>query len=237
MAQTLRGIFLFAPTWGALGRDMSILITGVVRSLAATYRFRWEGQPGVRGPAGHEHCLLAIWHQNLFAGILAQTGRRHVVIVSRSGDGNPVTHLCESLGHTVARGSSRSKGRDKGGQAAKLAMIEALRSGLPGAVTVDGPRGPIYQVKPGIIDMARQTGLPIIPYLPMPRQYWSFSSWDRFRLPYPFTRIDVHYGEPIFVPESATDVQLAEYQERVRVALQDLQLMVSQSHQPAPRRA
>lgn len=215
---------------------MSKLITGVVRSLAATYRFRWDGQPGVRGPVGFEHCLLAIWHQNLFAGILAQTGRRHVVIVSRSGDGNPVTHLCENLGHTVARGSSRSKGRDKGGQEAKQAMIEALRSGLPGAVTVDGPRGPIFQVKPGIVDMARQTGLPIVPYLPMPQRYWSFSSWDRFRLPYPFTRIDVHYGAPIFVPQSATDAELADYQEQVRQALQTLQLAVSQDPQPASLR-
>lgn len=206
---------------------MSKLITAAVRSLAATYRFRWDGQPGLRSPAEHEHCLLAIWHQNLFAGILAQTGRRHVVIVSRSGDGNPVTHLCENLGHTVARGSSRSKGRDKGGQAAKQAMIEALRSGLPGAVTVDGPRGPIFQVKPGIVDMARQTGLPIIPYLPMPQGYWSFNSWDQFRLPYPFTRIDVYYGEPIFVPASVSDAELVDYQERVRQALQSLQAKVS----------
>ena len=43
---------------------------------------------------------------------------------------------------------------DKGGKEAKDEMIEMLRTGLPGALTVDGPRGPAHVVKPGIIEMA-----------------------------------------------------------------------------------
>ena len=63
----------------------------VVRALASTYRFRFHGSPGIPTPAGRTGYILAIWHQNLFAGILAQTGHRHVVIVSRSRDGEPVS--------------------------------------------------------------------------------------------------------------------------------------------------
>ena len=206
------------------------LLQAVIRLLFATYRFRYDGRPGLREPGGHASYLLAIWHQNLFAGILAQTGRRHVVIVSKSRDGDPVTQLCEGLGHVVARGSSRSRGRDKGGQAAKSNMIEHLQNGLPGALTVDGPRGPAHVCKPGIVDMARRTGLPIIPYLPLPKRYWSLKSWDRFRLPKPFTRIDVHYGPPIFVPPDLDPDQFERYQQEIGEAIDALDA----AHNPKP---
>ena len=199
------------------------LIQAVIRLLNSTYRYRFGGQPTRRDPEGADPYLLAIWHQNLFAGILAQTGRRHVVIVSRSGDGDPVTQLCERLGHVVARGSSASRGRDKGGRAAKEDMIKKLESGLPGALTVDGPRGPAHVVKPGIVEMARRTGVPIVPYLPLPRRYWSMKSWDRFRLPKPFTRIDVFYGDPIAVPSELTGAQFEHYQRLVAEAIDALE--------------
>jgi hypothetical protein len=145
--------------------------------------------------------LFAIWHQNLFQGILAQTGTRHVVIVSKSKDAEPVAFTCANLGHQVARGSSRSKdGRDKGGKKAAEEMTSYLiDEGLPGAVTVDGPKGPAKKVKPGIIVMAQKAKIPIVPYAPLARSYWEFNSWDKFRLPKPFSVIDVYYGEPIDV--------------------------------------
>lgn len=194
-----------------------------MRLLAWSYRFRFAGVAGLRPPEGCPGYILAIWHQNLFAGILAQTGRKHVVIISRSRDGEPVTMLCELLGHHVARGSSRRDHRDKGGKDAKDEMILMLRSGLPGALTVDGPRGPAQKVKPGIIEMARTTGLPIVPYLPMPSRYWSFPSWDAFRLPKPFTRIDVHYGAPIHVPADTAFDGFDHYQCLVADALRTIE--------------
>lgn len=195
----------------------------IVRLMQMSYRFRFDGQAALSAPSNASHCLLAIWHQNLFAGILAQTGRRHVVIISRSRDGDSVTKLCEGLGHVVCRGSSRKRGVDKGGKAAKDEMVVELDRGLPGAVTVDGPKGPAFEVKPGIIEMARQTGIPIVPYLPLPRRFWSLRSWDAFRIPMPFTRIDVHYGAPISVANDTPFEDFPLYQERIARSLQQMQ--------------
>lgn len=123
-----------------------------------------------------------------------------MVIVSKSKDAEPVAFTCANLGHQVARGSSRSKdGRDKGGRKAAEEMTGYLIDGLPGAVTVDGPKGPAKKVKPGIIVMAQKAKLPIVPYAPLARSYWEFNSWDKFRLPKPFSVIDVYYGDPIDV--------------------------------------
>lgn len=208
-------------------RLLSSIIYCLVCLLQWSYRFRFDGQPHHRAPSNAAHSILAIWHQNLFAGILAQTGRRHVVIVSRSRDGDPVVRVCEGLGHVVCRGSSKKAGVDKGGKVAKDEMILELIGGLPGAVTVDGPKGPVFEVKSGIIDMARQTGLPIVPYLPVARRFWSLGSWDAFRIPKPFTRIDVHYGAPIWVAADTSYEAFPAYQAEIARSLTALEARFS----------
>jgi lysophospholipid acyltransferase (LPLAT)-like uncharacterized protein len=192
----------------------------IVRALAGTYRYCFDSSG--RSPAAPGY-ILAVWHRNLFAGIPAQTGRSHVVMVSRSGDGDAVTALCQRLGHHVARGSSMKNGVDKGGRVAKDEMIDLLRQGLPGALTVDGPRGPACIVKPGIIEIARITGLPIVPYAPLATRSWRFRSWDGFRLPKPFSRIDIHYGEPLHIPPDTAFEGFAGYQQRIAAALDALE--------------
>ncbi len=183
------------------------LIYIIVRLLSLTYRYQIHGEENLEkackmSPSGGY--LFAIWHQNLFQGIVAQTGKKHVVIVSRSKDANPVAYTCRTLGHTVCRGSSRAKdGRDKGGKVALEEMVEVLKTGIPGAVTVDGPKGPARQVKPGIIAMAAKSQTAIIPYSPISQSYWEFNSWDKFRLPKPFAKIDIYYGEPLLIENDA----------------------------------
>ena len=148
-------------------RILSILIYGVVRLCNLTYRFRYVGLENLekaKSLSGSGGYLLGIWHQNLFSGILAQTGQRFVVIVSRSKDAEPVAYTCRKFGHTVVRGSSRKGNVDKGGKAAAQEMIEVLKSGLPGSVTVDGPKGPAKKVKGGIIDMARKSNTSLVAY-------------------------------------------------------------------------
>ncbi|OIQ20518.1 MAG: hypothetical protein BM556_00825 [Bacteriovorax sp. MedPE-SWde] len=182
---------------------LSKIIYYFVRLLNSTYRYRYAGVENLNnakklGPNGNY--LLGVWHQNLLHGIMAQIGQRHVCIVSKSKDADPVNYTLECLGQKVVRGSSKNKaGVDKGGKAAKEEMITELSSGLPGAVTIDGPKGPAREVKPGIVDMARKSQTPLIPFIPVPESYWSFKSWDRFKLPKPFSRIVVYYGEPIIV--------------------------------------
>lgn len=180
---------------------MLYLLYGLIRLLQGTYRFEFHGAEHLAHARqlGRGSYVFAIWHCDLFAGILAQS-LPHTVIISRSRDGDPVAFLCERLGHTALRGSSKKQGVDKGGREAKDEMIECLRAGSPGAITVDGPRGPALEVKPGIIEMARRADVPILPYVPVPAQCWTFNSWDHFRLPMPFSKIDVYYGAPYLIP-------------------------------------
>jgi hypothetical protein len=47
---------------------------------------------------------------------------------------------------------------------------------------------------PGAAIAAQRTGVPIIPVRVDASRSWRLKSWDRFLIPKPFARIDVHYG-------------------------------------------
>jgi lysophospholipid acyltransferase (LPLAT)-like uncharacterized protein len=191
-------------------------------ALNASYRYRYDGFDNIKKAqkeSKHGNYLFAIWHQQLLQGNLAQKDVPHVVMVSRSKDADLIAYTCKKLGFTACRGSSTRGGVNKGGKQAKQEMIELLKSGIAGAVTVDGPKGPAKQPKAGIIDMAKRSGHPIIPYAAVPEKYWEFNSWDKFRLPKPFTRIMVTYGDPIFVPEETDYEEFDKIKTQLKEAL------------------
>jgi lysophospholipid acyltransferase (LPLAT)-like uncharacterized protein len=68
------------------------------------------------------------------------------------------------------------------------------------AITPDGPRGPRRELKAGIVMVAAQTGLPIVPIGVGFTRAWRAASWDRFAVPAPFTTLVGVIGRPIAVP-------------------------------------
>jgi len=78
-------------------------------------------------------------------------------------------------------------------------MLRAYQERYDIGITPDGPRGPRYCVQSGIIELARRTGMPIIPVTFSASRKKIFRSWDRFLLPYPFSRGVFIWGEPLLV--------------------------------------
>ncbi len=184
----------------------TILAYVFIRLLAFTFRFNFMN-PEVLKRLKEEHppgnYIFCLWHQNLIGAIVGYMGKPHAMIVSASLDGDIVAKPCEWFGHKTARGSSSKKG-----MGALKQMIKYLtKENLPGAITVDGPRGPRHEIKPGIFELALLAKKPIIPLTVIPRNHWvALKAWDHFRVPYPFTKFDIHFGEPIFVSkEDKTD--------------------------------
>lgn len=182
------------------------LIYATTKLLNSTYRYKYVGNEYLQDLENKkQNFILAIWHQTLLPGILAQTGRPFIVIISKSKDAEVVAYTCTKLGHLCVRGSSKKNGVNKNGKEAKEGMIEKLKEGFPGAITVDGPKGPCFKVKPGIIDMAIQSKSVIVPYTIHPERFWQFNSWDKFKLPKPFSTIFVIYGRPLTVNSDKFD--------------------------------
>ncbi len=194
-------------------RLIALLVTIIFKSFAKSYRFLWpEG--------GHrERYIFALWHQNLVGCLSSKIHSPHISMVSRSKDGNIATAVSHNIGYVISRGSS-----SKGGVEAMENMLEAMRQHpLPAALTVDGPRGPIYQCKRGAVVLAKESQLPILPYIALAEKYWTFKSWDRFRLPKPFSKIVCLVGAEIMVPKDADNDAIAAIQQQVNQALMNLE--------------
>lgn len=171
-----------------------------IRVISLTYRYKYLN-PERYQKTCHEfdNYIFALWHQNLIGAILSQRNKPHAVIVSPSNDGELVANTCEKMGHHTARGSS-----SRGGQAALKQMIRLLKNKVPGAITVDGPRGPAHEPKKGIFELAYLTKTPILPLTIIPKNYWKIkNSWDQFRIPRPFTCFYIHFGAPLLIDKAS----------------------------------
>jgi lysophospholipid acyltransferase (LPLAT)-like uncharacterized protein len=180
------------PEW------MAAPAAGLLNTWAATCRL------SVVDPAGCYDAerfpmLVGIWHNRipLFGSLIRRDLRRRVsVLISASRDGNYGTAVIRHLGLTPVRGSS-----SKGGMKALRELLRELEEKRAIVIPLDGPRGPRYEVQPGIFFLARKSGVPIVPACLNAPDRWQLRSWDMTQIPKPFSRVELRLGEPLFFPD------------------------------------
>lgn len=149
------------------------------------------------------------WHQqNLGCAVyllsLAAPGFNAGFLVSPSRDGEIPARIFRRWGAHVIRGSSSRTGA----QAIRDLYLAVTRDHISPANTPDGPRGPIFEFKPGPLMLAQMTGAPILPIGCAFRRYKQLNSWDRFILPGWFNRLVVMIGEPVTVQKGLSMAEL-----------------------------
>jgi lysophospholipid acyltransferase (LPLAT)-like uncharacterized protein len=154
--------------------------------------------------------IYASWHQRFFPGITFFATRRPIaILISRSKDGEFISHIVNILGWVAVRGSS-SRGGSEG-----LQLLKGLaKKGYKIGHIVDGPKGPFGMVKPGLLRIAQVSGMAIVPTITSSEKRWTFRSWDRFMVPTPFSRVVIRFGDPIYV---APDISEEEFEEQTRL--------------------
>lgn len=158
-------------------------------------------------PSGQQ-VIFALWHAHQCALYCCENKDKLNVLISKSRDGEIITRATKFMGINVVRGS-----KNRGGAKASIELIQKLEQGENIAITVDGPKGPRRQVKEGIIVIAKQTQVPIVPlvwYSPKKNFLNIKSSWDGLRVPIGFITILTSFGEPMYVPADATKEQIEE---------------------------
>jgi lysophospholipid acyltransferase (LPLAT)-like uncharacterized protein len=199
------------------------LVHAVGQGLMRTLRYRVDGYEHVRqamAASPNGAVIFCLWHQHLLLVLGKHRSSRIACLTSLSSDGTIMAQYIARLGLRAIRGSS-----SRGGLKAARQLIAAIQEGWHGAITVDGPRGPYKEVKPGPFEIARRSGVPIIPVVARASREWSFKrAWDRFLVPLPGARVRVIYGAPIVVPpEYPTPVELNERRVLVARRLHDLE--------------
>ena len=144
-------------------------------------------------------CIFAFWHGRLLMMPTLYKGKEVAIPISLHQDGELISRTVKYFGVRSIRGSTT-----RGGFSAMREMLKASEQGYDIAITPDGPRGPRYRVQNGIIELARRTGMTIIPITFNASRKKIFRSWDRFVLPYPFSRGVYIFGEPLLVPHQVS---------------------------------
>lgn len=159
--------------------------------------------------------IFVLWHNRLFTA--AEMFRRHhrkrdvYGLVSASRDGAWLEAFFSIVGIKSVRGSSHKRGRE-----AALGLVEVIRAGYDVGITPDGPRGPMYQFKPGGLVIARRTGSALVMLGSAYEATWQVPSWDKFYLPHPFSRIRVAYDVVTSAEIDAGSVSLEQLEQRLR---------------------
>lgn len=148
--------------------------------------------------------VILLWHDEIFPLIPSHKDIGLVCVVSQSQDGELLAQVLQRFGFLTVRGSS-SRGGTKALMGAKRIMEER---GVGAIFTVDGPRGPRHKIKPGAIFLALHAGVPVIPVrVVMERSWIAKRAWDKFQVPWPFSRCTIIYGDPVDISASGTDPQ------------------------------
>jgi len=145
--------------------------------------------------------IYAFWHGRQL--LLFHSHRNSGVIIpaSESRDGDIQAGILKRFGFDVVRGSSKRKG-----ERALLGLVDGLRRGKSIALAVDGPRGPVYEVKQGVTYLAGKLDKPIVPVITSAKRYWILDTiWDKYLLPVPFTRGVILYDEPLIVQGTSAE--------------------------------
>jgi lysophospholipid acyltransferase (LPLAT)-like uncharacterized protein len=131
----------------------------VIRGLGWSMRMDSQGHEQVDALYRQgRHIILAFWHAQQLMVPTGYRGTGANVLISQHQDGEIIARIISRFGHWAVRGSST-----RGGAFALRELIRRGRSGADLVVTPDGPKGPRQVAKLGVIQLAKATGLPIVP--------------------------------------------------------------------------
>jgi len=207
-APLLRAALLLAPP----------LIALALRVLQATLRIEYvDAAAFLQRLAAGERLIIAFWHNRMMAMPLAARGAPICILVSQHRDGEIATRTLRYWGIRAVRGSAT-----RGAVPGFLRLVAAYRGGSSLAVVPDGPRGPCYVAKPGVVQLAKATGAAVYPVSYAASRCWRLRSWDRLIIPKPFAEITIAVGTPLRVAAAADDATLQALRGEIEARLNQL---------------
>lgn len=160
--------------------------------------------------------ILIFWHEHIFC--MPWIGPSHTAALqSPHADGRLLAYATMFFGVKPVFGSSNRQALS-----GMRSLIRQMQAGRVAAISPDGPRGPARHMASGTIALAQITGQPIIPCVWAAKRCWRTNSWDRMRIPKPFSRGLVLWGEPITLPKKSTKIEQEQARLQLETTLSDL---------------
>ena len=168
----------------------------LIRLLLKTCKVKIHGLDHFVKTAEKSPCMLMLWHSKLV--LVSEILNKHApqfiytAFISKSRDGDPLAYLATSY-----KSGRALRVPHNARHLALNQMIGSIKNkGEIIIITPDGPRGPREEVKPGIVLAARETEANVFPFSWKAERFWQLKTWDKMKIPKPFTSINVYFGDP-----------------------------------------
>jgi len=179
-------------------RFLAFVMKYLTKLIVATCRVEVSGAHYLTQASGP--AAIALWHNRLLLiahfAILAHPKRHFCAIVSKSRDGEIVAQYAKSF----KQGRTIRVPHDARKQALKTIIIRLKLNREIMIITPDGPRGPAFEVKRGIILAAQEAQATVIPFTWEATRCWHLKTWDRLMIPKPFSTLKVAFLAPLKSP-------------------------------------
>ncbi len=170
----------------------SILIWLIYKFLSSTWRVQFDEPESMQAlQKSDQPIILAHWHGDELVLISAISRYRIATLSSKSDDGEMMSVIIGLLGGKTSRGSS-----SRSGASGLLGLLRLAKKGYNFSFAVDGPKGPLHEVKPGVFEFSRLANSPIFVGGVSCDRSWMFKkSWNQAFLPKPFANIKIVWRE------------------------------------------
>ena len=170
----------------------------------------------IEGPGNRDltqHSIFCMWHESWWSYFVVFLRYRsaHAMISHPAAYMKPFHCVFQLMGlKRLLLGSSGDEGKKAVNELAKL-----VRQGWSTTISPDGPKGPARSLKKGVLHIALQSGVPIVPLAISASHFIPIPSWDSKKHPLPFSRVKVVIHEAIRVDSQNFDESAA----RIMIAL------------------
>ena len=190
-----------------------------VNVLCKTLKITEHNKPGpIKGSVNVDNYIFAFWHGTMLVPWYVLRSYSPTAIISQSKDGELLAKLLKRWDYELKRGSS-----SRDGKAVLEELVESAVNKKSIAITPDGPRGPREEMKAGAIVVSKKSQVPVILIGVCYNKKIRLNSWDKFEIPYLFTRVKLIYSDPIFVEKELSYNETDKIIKNLEIELNKLQ--------------
>ena len=159
--------------------------------------------------------IFAHWHGDELTLLTQIRHFKIATMTSKSKDGELINSVLLKLGALTSRGSS-----SRGAISGLKGLVRLCKMGHPISFAVDGPRGPLHKVKPGVFELSKISQAKVIPVGAEASKRFVFEkSWNKTFLPLPFSKVAIVYGPPLTAISKNTDPRNPTHLQSLEAAL------------------
>jgi len=197
---------IIRPQFYLYGYGLGVLLFILLLILRLTIRVKISGREKLRENSNHIFCM---WHSFVPLALISAPPSIPMVLdrAPQAWMQHPIWYmkpihvlLCLMGVKKIILGSTGHSGREAAEQ-----LLDYLRQGCSTVLNPDGPYGPAFVLKEGILHLSLKSGVPVVPVRLSSSSNRELRTWDRKKLSYPFSTIEMEIGDPIHITKENFD--------------------------------